>query len=106
MRFEYPSRLGAQAQARMVHVVERLVPALGLDQTLFNVEFFVAPDGAVSIVEVNARMASQFAPLVLAVHGTSSYELGLELAGGGSPVLPPARDGVVAASFLLRAWED
>jgi hypothetical protein len=43
---------------------------------------------------------------VLAVHGTSSYELGLELAAGGSPTLPPARDGVVAASFLLRAWED
>ena len=84
----------------------RLMPALGFDQSLFNIEFFVRDDGSMSIVEVNGRMASQFAPLVRAVHGVSSYELQLELAAGGVPAVPPARPDVVAASFLLRTYQD
>ena len=36
--------------------------------------------------------------------GCPTYELQLELACGGRPELPPARDGVVAASFLLRTY--
>jgi hypothetical protein len=51
-------------------------------------------------------MSSQFAPLVRAVHGMSSYEVQMELSAGGSPSLPPRREGVVAASFLLRTFED
>jgi hypothetical protein len=98
LRFEYPSALPAEAQARM--------PALGFDRSLFNIEFFVRPDGSVTIVEVNGRMASQFAPLVKAVHGVSSYELQLEIASGGMPDLPPPRDDLVAASFLIRTYED
>jgi hypothetical protein len=90
----------------MIAVAERLMPALGFDQSMFNVEFFVGDDGSVKIVEVNGRMASQFAPLVRAVHGVSSYELQLELAAGGGPEVPPRRDGVVAASFVLRTFQD
>ena len=82
------------------------MPALGFDGSLFNIEFFVQPDGSLRIVEVNGRMASQFAPLVRAVHGVSTYELGMELAAGGRPTLPPRRPGVVAASVLIRYWED
>jgi biotin carboxylase len=106
LRFEYPSRLPEGPQQAMADVAARLMPALGFDQSLFNIEFFVRPDGGVTIVEVNGRMASQFAPLVQAVHGVSSYELQLELCTGGSPQLPPARDDLVTASFLVRAYED
>ena len=90
----------------MAGVAARLMPALGFDRSLFNIEFFVRPDGSIAIVEVNGRMASQFAPLVKAVHGVSSYELQLELAAGGAPELPPAHDDVVAASFLMRTYEE
>ena len=79
LRFEYPSALPGDVQARMAEVAARLMPALGFDGSLFNIEFFVRPDGSVTIVEVNGRMASQFAPLVKAVHGVSTYELQLEL---------------------------
>jgi biotin carboxylase len=106
LRFEYPSTLPDAAQQRMAEVAARLMPALGFDQSMFNIEFFVTDDGHVWIVEVNGRMASQFAPLVRAVHGVSSYELQLELAAGGAPVLPPARPDVVAASFLVRTYHD
>jgi biotin carboxylase len=106
LRFEYPSALPTETQARMADVAARLVPALGFDGSLFNIEFFVRPDGSLAIVEVNGRMASQFAPLVKAVHGVSSYELQLDLAAGRTPALPPARPGIVAASFVLRTYED
>ncbi len=105
-RFEYPSTLPPGPQQAMADVAARLMPAIGFDQSIFNIEFFVADDDRVSVVEVNGRMSSQFGPLVRAVHGVSSYELQLELAAGGSPTLPPRREGVVAASFLLRAFED
>jgi hypothetical protein len=55
---------------------------------------------------VNGRMASQFAPLVAAVHGVSTYELQLDLCTGRRPDLPPARSDLVAASFVLRTYAD
>ncbi|HVI19880.1 MAG TPA: ATP-grasp domain-containing protein, partial [Gaiellales bacterium] len=79
LRFEYPSKLPAGPQQQMAEIASRLMPALGFDQSLFNIEFFVRADGGITIVEVNGRMASQFAPLVRAVHGVSTYELQLEL---------------------------
>ncbi|HEY2788481.1 MAG TPA: ATP-grasp domain-containing protein [Gaiellales bacterium] len=106
LRFEYPSRLPEGPRRTMADVAARLMPALGFDQSLFNIEFFVRPDGSVTIVEVNGRMASQFAPLVQAVHGVSSYEIQLELCAGGTPQLPPARHDLVTASFLLRSYDD
>jgi biotin carboxylase len=106
LRFEYPSALPSETQAEMADIAARLMPALGFDGSLFNIEFFVRPDGSLTIVEVNGRMASQFAPLVKAVHGVSSYELQLDLAAGREPVLPPARRGIVAASFVMRSYED
>ena len=106
LRFEYPSALPGETQARMADVASLLMPALGFDRSLFNIEFFVRPDGSITIVEVNGRMASQFAPLVKAVHGVSSYELQLDLAAGREPTLPAPRSGIVAASFVMRSYED
>jgi biotin carboxylase len=106
LRFEYPSRLPDGPQRAMADIAERLMPALGFDDSMFNIEFFVAPDGAPKIVEVNGRMASQFAPLVQAVHGVSSYEIQLDLCTGRTPDLPPARSDLVAASFVLRTYAD
>jgi biotin carboxylase len=106
LRFEYPSGLPDETQGRMAEIAARLMPALGFDRSLFNIEFFVRPDGSLAIVEVNGRMASQFAPLVKAVHGVSSYELQLDLAAGRTPDLPPRRRDIVAASFVMRSYED
>ena len=80
------------------------MPALGFDDSLFNIEFFVHADGTAKIVEVNGRMASQFAPLVRAVHGMSSYRIQLELVTGGKPHLPKPRTDMVASSFVLRRY--
>jgi ATP-grasp domain len=106
LRFEYPSRLPAGPREAMAEAAARLMPALGFDNSMFNIEFFVRPDGRLTIVECNGRMASQFAPLVHAVHGISSYEIQLDLCTGRAPELPPARDDLVTASFLFRTYED
>ena len=82
LRFEYPSRLPEGPRQAMADVAARLMPALGFDNSMFNIEFFVQPDGSLTIVECNGRMASQFAPLVQAVHGISSYEIQLDLCTG------------------------
>lgn len=106
LRFEYPTALPASAVARIHDIAGRLMPALDFDDSVFNIEFFVSPHGEVHIVEVNGRMASQFAPLVKAVHGVSTYELQLALVTGGVPELPPARADLVASSFVLRSYAD
>lgn len=104
IRFDYPSALPSDVSQRLREIAEVLMPALGFDDSLFNIEFFVQADGTAKIVEVNGRMASQFAPLVRAVHGVSTYRVQLELATGGSPSIPEPRTDVVASSFVLRRY--
>jgi biotin carboxylase len=104
VRFDYPSTLAPAVSAGLSDIARRLMPGLGFDDSMFNIEFFVDDAGSAKIVEVNGRMASQFAPLVRAVHGTSSYRIQLELVTGGSPTLPPLRPDVVASSFVLRHY--
>ena len=104
VRFDYPSALPSHLSDRLGEIAEVLMPALGFDDSLFNIEFFVHADGTAKIVEVNGRMASQFAPLIRAVHGMSSYRIQLELVTGGKPHLPKPRTDMVASSFVLRRY--
>jgi biotin carboxylase len=106
LRFEYPSTQPAALQRRMADIAEQFMRAVEFDGSLFNMEFFVGTGGELKIIEVNGRMASQFGPLVKAVHGVSTYEVQLDLCGGGSPELPPPRDDLMASSFVLRTYED
>jgi hypothetical protein len=105
-RFEYPSRLAHERRRELASIAARLLPALGFDGGFFNVEFAVPDDGPARILEANARIASQFAPLVQALHGRSTYDALFALAAGDDPhwdARPP--DGV-AISYALRVFED
>ncbi len=104
VRFDYPSALPSSVSDHLCEIAGVLMPALGFDGSLFNIEFFVQADGTAKIVEVNGRMASQFAPLVRAVHGISTYRVQLELVTGGIPSVPEPRTDVVASSFVLRRY--
>jgi biotin carboxylase len=104
VRFDYPSAVPSSVSEQLGEIAEVLMAALGFDDSVFNIEFFVQADGAAKIVEVNGRMASQFAPLVRAVHGTSTYRVQLELATGGNPSVPAPSTDVVASSFVLRRY--
>jgi hypothetical protein len=105
-RFEYPSRVPAERLHELGDAARRLLPALGFDGGFFNVEFFVREQGRPTIIEVNGRIASQFAPLVQALHGRSTYELLFALACGDDPGWEEQEPDGVAVSYVLRTFED
>lgn len=102
--FVHPSSLPPDRLEEAAAVVERVLPALGLDGGFFNVELLVPELGPARIVEVNARIASQFAPLWRATHGRSTYEALLRLACGEDPGFVPAPPRGVAVSYCRRAF--
>src|SRR5205823_4155863 len=81
--FEYPSRLPESAQRDAERVACRALEAIGFDHGLFNVELFWRPrDGAVKIIEINPRLAAQFADLYEKVDGMNPYRVLADLAIG------------------------
>ena len=82
-RFDYPSRLPEDVQAHMTDIAVTLMEGLGFDNGLFNIEMMYDADtGRIFIIEINPRMASQFADLYEKVDGTSSYQVLLDIARG------------------------
>jgi biotin carboxylase len=107
-RFDYPSSLPEDVQARMGEIAARVMEGMGFDNGLFNIEMMYDADaGRVSIIEINPRMASQFADLYEKVDGTSSYSVLLDIAQGHAPRFT-RRQGryAFAASIVLRSFED
>jgi hypothetical protein len=105
-RFEYPSRLSEERQAELSDVAARVLHGLGFDGGFFNVEFFVPEHGPARIIEVNGRIASQFAPLVQGLHGRSTYEALFELACGEDPRWQTGLPDGFAVSYVVRVFED
>jgi biotin carboxylase len=107
-RFDYPSALPGDVQQRMSDLAATLMPGLGFDHGMFNIEMMYDPSsGAISIIEINPRMASQFADLYEKVDGTNSYAVLLDIAQGRAPRVTrrQGRYGF-ASSIVLRSFED
>jgi ATP-grasp domain len=105
-RFEYPTRLSEACQEEMADVSSRVLPALGFDDGFFNVEFFMPERGRAQIIEVNGRIASQFAPLVQGLHGRSTYDALFELACGEDPRWKTGLPDGYAISYVMREFQD
>ena len=105
-RFEYPTRLSEACQDEMADVASRVLPALGFDDGFFNVEFFMPERGRAQIIEVNGRIASQFAPLVQGLHGRSTYDALFELACGDDPRWKTGLPDGYAISYVMREFHD
>ena len=107
-RFEYPSRLPADAQTAALAVAERAMRAVGFDHGAFNIELFWEPaTGRFQIIEINPRLAAQFGDLYEKVDGTNPYRVLTELSVGRSPqwTRRQGRYGA-AASFVFREFSD
>ena len=107
-RFDYPSQLPQVVQARMGEIAATLMQGLGFDNGIFNIEMmYDAEADRISIIEINPRMASQFADLYEKVDGTSSYTVLLDIAQGKPPRFT-RRQGrhEFAASCVLRSFHD
>jgi hypothetical protein len=105
-RFDYPSSLSEACQDELADVASRVMPALDFDSGFFNIEFFIPERGPAQIIEVNGRIASQFAPLVQGLHGRSTYDALFELACGEDPQWRTGLPDGVAISYILRVFED
>jgi ATP-grasp domain len=104
--FAFPSALPDGRLEELERLARRVVAAHRFDNGFFNMELFVPPVGPAKLIEVNGRIASQFAPLVRAVQGRSTYEAMFRLACGEDPAwhVLPLRG--VAISYCLRVFED
>jgi len=107
-RFEYPSSLPQGVQDRMVDIATRLIKGIHFDNGIFNIEFMYNPEtDAIHIIEVNPRMASQFADLFEKVDGTNTYQVQLDLAVGKKPHYQSGNGRFAyAASCVMRLFED
>jgi biotin carboxylase len=107
-RFDYPSRLPDGVQQRMAGIAAQVIPALGFDHGLFNIELmYDARRDDIRIIEVNPRMASQFADLHEKVDGCNTYELLVDLALAREPhVRHRSGRHAAASSCVLRRFDD
>lgn len=108
LRFDLPARLPAHVQRRAEAVAAEAVMAIGLSQGLFNVELTWDPQtDRLAIIEVNPRMATQFADLYRAVYGIDLYLLACALTCGEDPAeaprLPPSAGA--GASCVFRCFD-
>jgi hypothetical protein len=107
-RFEYPSSLPITVQDRMARIARSLMAGLGFRNGLYNIEFMYEPcTDALNIIEINPRMASQFADLYEKVDGFNTYAILLDLAAGREPCVVRGQ-GLhrMAASCVLRTFQD
>lgn len=107
LRFDYPSSLPDDIQARMGEIARRAIARLGLVDTMFNIEMiYDETHDRIGIIEVNPRICGQFADLYQKVDGANSYEFALALATGATPrVRRGAGEHDVAASVPLRIFQ-
>ena len=107
-RFQCPSSLPPPIQERMVEVCRRFLKQIRFNNGIFNIEFIYHPQRKTyHILEVNSRLAHQFAGMMEAIHGTNTYEIMIDLALGRKPSFCRfAGEDRAAASFVLRAFED
>jgi len=70
VRFDYPCHFSPEIDEKIYQVARTLLPQLGLDNTLFNVEFKVdEATGRVMLIEVHTRLSFQFNSLIERVTG-------------------------------------
>ncbi len=108
MRFDYPSRLPATAQAQALEVATKFLNTVGYNHGMFNMEFFYdAATQTLKVIEFNPRMASQFADLYSRVEGLNLHAMALELAYGRDPWALPrtVRTHRAASSFVYRIFD-
>ncbi|MGM0516069.1 MAG: ATP-grasp domain-containing protein [Pseudomonadota bacterium] len=107
-RYEFPSQLPESIQERMIEITRRAVPAMELDDTPFNIEYFWDQEhDRIWLLEVNTRISQSHSPLFMDVAGASHHEVAIDLALGRKPSFP-RREGPhqVAIKFMLRHFED
>ncbi|GAB3527038.1 ATP-grasp domain-containing protein [Arthrobacter monumenti] len=108
LRYQYPSRLPAPVKEYMAEVSRKVILAVGLTNSTFNIEYFWNPENdRLRLLEVNARHSQSHASLFEMVDGVSNHKCMVDLALDRDPVL--TRDEGMyghAAKWFLRRFSD
>lgn len=108
LRYQYPSTLPRRVQQHLVEISTRVVQAIGLERTTFNIEYFWDPvTDTLRLLEINTRHSQSHADLFAHVDGLSNHEILINLALDRAPELPRGRGRhAVAATCFIRRFED
>ncbi len=108
LRYQYPSALPSEVQARMRDVVSRLLARMGFDHACFNVEFFWDENtDQIWLLEINPRIAQHHSDLFEKVDGVSNHQVAVDVALGRPVDFPHGRGRFEhAACCWLRAYDD
>lgn len=106
--FTYPSKLPLEVQNRIKKFSEKFVEYINLDNGFFNIEFiYDDKNDKIYLLEINPRIAAQFADLYEKVDGTNAYKILLQVALNEEPQLLTKNGKYEAAgSFVLRNFKD
>ncbi len=107
-RYQYPSKLSAQVQSRMIDAAQRFIRHIGYTNAPFNMEFYWNPEtDQIRILEVNARISKSHCPIIWMVDGISHQQVAIDLALGRRPSMPYRKGHwPVAAKFMERVFVD
>ena len=86
--FTTPSQVRSEVQNALEKRLTEVVLKLGLDNTVFNVEFWCRDDDTVDLIEINPRISTSFARLYQAAYGLDVRGLAVLVALGKQITLP------------------
>jgi hypothetical protein len=108
LRYQYPSSLPDDAKARIRDVSRRVISHIGLENGMFNIEFYW--DDArrrLSLLEINPRISQSHALLFRWVDGVGNIERAIRVALGEDPRFEPTGGPhPLAAKCFVRLFRD
>ncbi len=106
---EFPYSLSGDLHSAIMSALSRLIPESGINNSFFNVELRVDEEsGTFKIIEINSRIAFQFARTIEAVTGISPLYMLCEVAVGKAPALTPQSEQLFnyCYNFELHRFSD
>lgn len=108
LRYQYPSGLPEEVQEHIADVSRRVIEAVGLDHSTFNIEYFWEPETRkLNLLEINSRHSQSHAKLFQLVDGRPNHACMIDLARGRRPqMLEQNGEFATAAAWFLRRFTD
>ena len=108
LRYQYPSKLPDQALEHMAETTRKVIDAVGLKNSTFNIEYFWDESTQrLALLEINSRHSQSHAQIFHWVDGMPNHLAMIELALGRRPQMPRRKGEYrIAAKWMLRRFSD
>ena len=106
---KFPHRFSGRLQEKIEAALKRLIPALGIDNSFFNVELRADETAdTFKIIEINGRIAFQFAKTIESVTGVDPLHMLCDVATGITPITPQIHERIFehCYNFELHHFND